>query len=227
MQNLNVLQYFFSFRFSQVSRFYSTFGVWARFQSPREALSSEVISSGNVSSSSGRTKHICIHFTTKHRWKSLRVSLKYSHPPQLQLRSCAALVWVFFLQSEAWRPLWSPYLSAWSPSPSFNGTHALRYKSMRTKHQWNSSKDTHVQCLLLGLSHPVAAALCLFVIVRVAVDIVKDDHIGRGQVNAQPSSSGGQQEHKYVLVCVELVNQPNSVKAQSDLQLLSIYLIGI
>lgn len=88
-------------------------------------------------------------------------------------------------------------------------------------------QDKHVQYLLLGLSHPVAAALCLFVIVRVAVDIVKDDHIGWSQVNAQPPGSGGQQEHKYILVCVELVNQPNSVKAQWDLQLLYIYLIII
>lgn len=69
--------------------------------------------------------------TKKQRWKSLWVSLNCSHPPQLQLqlRSCPALVWVFFLQFEAWRPLWSPYLSAWSPSPSFNGTNALRYKT--------------------------------------------------------------------------------------------------
>lgn len=87
--------------------------------------------------------------------------------------------------------------------------------------------DTHVQSLLPGLSHPVAASLRLFVIVRVAVDIVNDDHIGWSQVNAQSSGSGGQQEHKYILVCVELVNQLNSVKAQWDLQLLSIYLIGI
>lgn len=84
-----------------------------------------------------------------------------------------------------------------------------------------------MECFLLGLSHPVAAALCLFVIVRVAVDIVKNDHIGWSQVNAQPSGSSGQQEHKYILVCVELVNQPNSVKAQWDLLLLYIYLISI
>lgn len=73
----------------------------------------------------------------------------------------------------------------------------------------------------------MAASLCLFVIVRVAVDIVKDNHIGWSQVNTQSSGSGGQQENKYILVCVELVNQPNPVKAQWDLYLLSIYLIGI
>ncbi len=124
--NSSVLKYIFlSSVKSQVSQYHSTIWAWASLQSPREALSSEVISSGNVSSSPGRTKQICIHFTNKHRWKSLWALLKCSHPPELL--SCPAPVWVFFLQCGAWRPLWSPYLSSWSPSPSFNGTNTFRY----------------------------------------------------------------------------------------------------
>ena len=55
----------------------------------------------------------------------------------------------------------------------------------------------------------MATILCLFVVVWVAVDVVQDDHIGRGEVNAQPPCLGGKQEHKDVLIRVELVDQAN------------------
>ncbi len=146
----------FSFRFSQVPQYHSTLWAWASLQSPREALSSEVISSGNVSSSPGRTKQICIHFTNKHRWKSLWALLKCSHPPGLL--SCPAPVWVFFLQCGAWRPLWSPYLSSWSPSPSFNGTNTFRYyKALGqtlVKQKESLLWDRHVQCSLTWFVPP-------------------------------------------------------------------------
>lgn len=31
---------------------------------------------------------------------------------------------------------------------------------------------------LPGLSHPVTSVFCLFVVIRVAVDVMKNDHIG-------------------------------------------------
>lgn len=55
--------------------------------------------------------------------------------------------------------------------------------------------------------------LRLLVIVRIAVDVMQDDDVSRGQVDAESSGSSGQQEHKDVPVRVELVNQDNSVKA--------------
>ena len=65
---------------------------------------------------------------------------------------------------------------------------------------------------LLSLTHSVAPVRCLFVIVRVVVDIVKDDHIGCCQVDAQASCTRGQQKHKYVFVAVEFVYHLQSEK---------------
>lgn len=64
-----------------------------------------------------------------------------------------------------------------------------------------------------GLSDAVTSVLCLLVVVRIAVDVMQDDHVGGGQVDAEPSSSSGQQEHEDVLVRVELVDQDNPVVA--------------
>lgn len=53
--------------------------------------------------------------------------------------------------------------------------------------------------------------LCLLVVVRIAVDVVQDDDVSRGQVDAESSGSSGQQEHKDVPVSIELVNQHDPV----------------
>lgn len=52
----------------------------------------------------------------------------------------------------------------------------------------------------LVLANPVAASLRLEVILRVPVRVVDDDGIGSSQVNAQPSSTRTQQEHKAIRV---------------------------
>lgn len=62
-----------------------------------------------------------------------------------------------------------------------------------------------------GLSDAVTPVLCLLVIVWIAVDVMQDDDISGGQVDTEPTCSGGQQEHKDVLVCVKLVDQHNPV----------------
>ncbi len=57
------------------------------------------------------------------------------------------------------------------------------------------------------LSDPVAAVLGLLVVVRVEVDVMQDDDVGGGEVDAQPPGPGGQQEHVDLFVIVELVYQ--------------------
>ncbi len=99
--NSSVLQYFFSFRFSQVSQYHSTLWAWASFQSPREALSSEVISSGNVSSSPGRTKQICIHFTKKTQVKIPVSFIKVFSPSWVAVMSCSSLSFLSPMRSMA------------------------------------------------------------------------------------------------------------------------------
>lgn len=53
--------------------------------------------------------------------------------------------------------------------------------------------------------------LCLLVVVRIAVDVVQDDDVSGGQVDAESSGSSGQQEHKDVPVSIELVDQHDPV----------------
>ena len=53
----------------------------------------------------------------------------------------------------------------------------------------------------------MAAVLCLLVVVGVEVDVVEDDGVGRGQVDAQPARLGRQDEEKDAVVRVELVYQ--------------------
>lgn len=55
----------------------------------------------------------------------------------------------------------------------------------------------------------MAAVFCLFVVVRVAVDVVEDDHIGRCEVDALAPGTGGQQEHEDFRVIVEVINEAN------------------
>jgi hypothetical protein len=57
------------------------------------------------------------------------------------------------------------------------------------------------------LAQPVTAVLGLLVIVGVEVDVVDDDDVGGGQVDAQAPSARGQQEDEDGGVFVELVNQ--------------------
>lgn len=57
-----------------------------------------------------------------------------------------------------------------------------------------------------GLSDTVTPVLCLLVVVWIAVDVMQDDNVSWGQVDAESSSSGGQQEHKDLPVRVELVD---------------------
>ena len=58
-----------------------------------------------------------------------------------------------------------------------------------------------------GLAQPVAAVLRLLVVVRVTVDVVEDDGVGRRQVDAQAAGARRQQEHEDVRVVVVLVYQ--------------------
>ena len=53
----------------------------------------------------------------------------------------------------------------------------------------------------------MAAVLCLLVVVGVEVDVVEDDGVGRGQVDAQPARLGRQDEEEDAVVRVELVYQ--------------------
>lgn len=63
--------------------------------------------------------------------------------------------------------------------------------------------------VLLGLAHTVTSVLCLFVVVGIAVDVMEDDDVRRGEVDAQAPGTRRQQEHKYVRIRVVLVNQPD------------------
>lgn len=53
----------------------------------------------------------------------------------------------------------------------------------------------------------MAPVFCLLVVVRVAVNVVEDNNVGRGQINAQATSFGGQKEYKYTHICIELIYQ--------------------
>ena len=57
------------------------------------------------------------------------------------------------------------------------------------------------------LSDPVAAVFRLLVVVGVEVDVVEDDGVGRGQVDAQPARLGRQDEEENTVVGVETVYQ--------------------
>ena len=58
---------------------------------------------------------------------------------------------------------------------------------------------------LPGLADPVTPVLCLLVIVWVEINVMQDDCVGRGQVDAQATSSRGEQKHEDLLVFVKLV----------------------
>ena len=62
-------------------------------------------------------------------------------------------------------------------------------------------------CCLPGLSDPVAPVLGLLVVVGVEVDVVKDDGVGGGEVDAQPARLRRQDEQENTAVRVELVYQ--------------------
>ena len=64
---------------------------------------------------------------------------------------------------------------------------------------------------ILGLAQPVTAILSLFVIVRVEVNVVQNDDVGSGQVDAKTPGSRRQQEDEQVRVVVVVVNQLQSV----------------
>ena len=64
---------------------------------------------------------------------------------------------------------------------------------------------------ILGLAQSVTAILSLFVVVRVEVNVVQNDDVGSGQVDAKTPSSRGQQEDEQVRVVVVVVNQLQSV----------------
>lgn len=55
----------------------------------------------------------------------------------------------------------------------------------------------------------MTSVLCLFVVVGVTVDVVQDDNVGRGEVDAKAARARRQQEDKYVRICVVLINQHN------------------
>ena len=57
------------------------------------------------------------------------------------------------------------------------------------------------------LSNPMTSVGRLLVIVRVIVDVVKDDHVGSGKVDTETPGSCRQQKHKDRVVRVELINQ--------------------
>ena len=54
--------------------------------------------------------------------------------------------------------------------------------------------------------------LSLFVVVRVEVEVVEDDGVGRRQVDAQTSRLGRQNEYENALVGVKLVDHNLSAK---------------
>ena len=65
-----------------------------------------------------------------------------------------------------------------------------------------------IKCYLLpGLSHSVASVLCLFVVVRVEVEVVKYHSVGGAQVDPQTARFRRQDEDENVVITVELVNQ--------------------
>ena len=53
----------------------------------------------------------------------------------------------------------------------------------------------------------MAPVLGLLVVVRVKVEVVEDDGVGRGQVDAQTARPGGQDEDEDLGVFVEVVDQ--------------------
>ena len=59
---------------------------------------------------------------------------------------------------------------------------------------------------LLCLSHSVAPVFSLFVIIRIKINVMNDDYIGRSQVNAQASCSCWQQEYEDFRFTVEPIN---------------------
>jgi hypothetical protein len=58
----------------------------------------------------------------------------------------------------------------------------------------------------------VTPVLSLFVVVRVEVEVVEDDGVGRRQVDAQTSRLGRQNEYENALVGVKLVDHNLSAK---------------
>ena len=57
----------------------------------------------------------------------------------------------------------------------------------------------------------MAPVLGLLVVVRVKVEVVEDDGVGRGQVDAEPARPGGQDEDEDLGVFVEVVDQELSL----------------
>ena len=57
------------------------------------------------------------------------------------------------------------------------------------------------------LADAVTAILSLFVVVGVEVDVVEDDHVGRGEVDAQTTCPSANQEDEDLGVLVVLVYQ--------------------
>lgn len=51
----------------------------------------------------------------------------------------------------------------------------------------------------------MASVFRLFVIVRVAVNVMKNNNICRGQINSQSTRFGWQEEYKYVVIVIELI----------------------
>lgn len=64
---------------------------------------------------------------------------------------------------------------------------------------------------LPGLTDTMATILGLFVIVRVEVEIVKDHSVGRGEIDAQSSGFGRQDEDKDTIILVVLIDHDLSV----------------
>ena len=69
-----------------------------------------------------------------------------------------------------------------------------------------------------GLPDPVAPVLCLLVVVGVEVDVVEDDGVGGGEVDAQPARLRRQDEVENTAVRVELVYQvlPANARGKSS-----------
>lgn len=69
----------------------------------------------------------------------------------------------------------------------------------------------------------MTSVLCLFVIVRIAVDVMQNDDISWGEVDAQATSTRWQQEHEYVRIRVELIDQHNPAGQRDEFNHYNIY----
>ena len=69
----------------------------------------------------------------------------------------------------------------------------------------------------------MTSVFCLFVIVGIAVDVMKNDDISWGEVDAQATGTRWQQEHEYVRIGVELINQHNPAGQRDEFNYYNIY----